>query len=210
MMKGAIFDLDGTLINSMIIWGDMWKQFLIDAQIEVPDRFVQIITPLGADGTATYLQNLGLNKPKEEILKELGLRMYDAYANRILAKPFVAEYLQSLKEKGIPMGVLTATPQVLARPCLERLGLYHYFDFSLSCDDLNLSKSKPEIYGIVCEKLGVAPANEAFFDDNITALRAVKEAGLIAVGVYDSTSESDRETITQFVDRYIESFEEML
>lgn len=209
-MKGAIFDLDGTLINSMIIWGDIWKRFLIDAHITVPDQFVQIITPLGADGTVEYLQELGLDRPKEDILRDLGERMYDAYANRILAKPFVEEYLQSLKEKGIPMGVLTATPQVLARPCLERLGLYHYFDFSLSCDDLKLPKSKPEIYGVVCAHMGLDPADVAFFDDNLTALTAVKEAGLCAVGVYDSTSDCNREAIKRIVDRYIDTFEEML
>jgi HAD superfamily hydrolase (TIGR01509 family) len=209
-MKGAIFDLDGTLINSMPTWGDMWKQFLIDAQIPVPDRFVQIITPLGADSTAVYLQKQGLQLSKEVIIEELGKRMYDAYANRILAKPFVAAYLQKLKEKGIPMGVLTATPQVLARPCLQRLGLYDYFDFSLSCDDLHLPKSNPEIYGIVCKRMGLSPADVWFFDDNMTALRAVKEAGLCAVGVHDATSDDDREAIEQFADRYIDTFEELL
>ena len=209
-MKGAIFDLDGTLINSMPTWGDMWKQFLIDAQLEVPDRFVQIITPLGADGTAEYLQKLGLDLPKEQILKVLGERMYDAYANRISAKAFVAEYIKSLREKGISMGVLTATPQVLARPCLERLGLYDSLVFSHSCDDLGLSKSNPAIYHCVCEKLDLAPDEVWFFDDNITALQTAKQAGLCTVGVYDASSESDREAIAQFVDRYITSFEEML
>lgn len=209
-MKGAIFDLDGTLINSMPTWGDMWKQFLIDAQLEVPERFVQIITPLGADGTAEYLQKLGLDMPKAQILQILGERMYDAYANRISAKAFVAEYIRSLKEKGIPMGVLTATPQVLARPCLERLGLYDSLVFSHSCDDLGLSKSTPAIYHLVCEKLGLAPADVWFFDDNMTALQTAKQAGLHTVGVYDASSESDREAIAQFVDRYITTFEELM
>ncbi len=208
-MKGAIFDLDGTLIDSMGSWGHLWEVILAEHHIPQPEDFIRTITPLGLLGVAKYMQEMGVKMPTEEMLEMYETRISPAYAHHIPAKAGVAAYLHKLKAEGVRLCVLTASSHPLLDPCLKRLGLWELFDFVWSCDDFGMKKSDPAIYPHTAAALGVPLSDVVFFDDNVVALTAAREAGVYTVGVYDDTSATDRPQIERIVDRYIESFEEL-
>lgn len=210
IVKGAIFDLDGTLVDSMGAWEDACLSVLDQNNIEYPEDILNIITPMGLEKTAEYFQSLGVNVPVDLILKKIYDYIVDKYENHITTKEYVEEYLEKLKEQNIKMCILTATDRSLAMPCLERLGIMKYFDFLLSCNDVNLSKTNAEIFLLATDRLGVDIKETTVYDDNVGALMGAKKAGAYTCAVYDKTSEEYKDEIIKFVDRYIVSFGELL
>ena len=208
--KAAVFDFDGTLMDSMPDWCRKMLFQLDEAGISYPADIIRRITPLGDVKAAAYFQELGLQKSEDEILA--GMRAYalDAYSNRIVPKDGVKDYLTSLSRRKIPACILTASPREMITPCLARNKLTEQFVFTRSCDEMGLSKSDPAIYQATAALLGVDPADCVFFDDNIVALQTAKAAGMMTVGVYDATSDADWPAIVQQTDYAITSFCELL
>ena len=151
-----------------------------------------------------------------EVLKsdELLLMMDDfalnEYTNNIPAKPYVIEKLKELKEKGYSLNIFTACQHNLLTPCLKRLGIYHWFDTVISCEeDMNVNKKVPEAYYKLAEKLHTVCENCVFFDDNIEAISASRNTGMETVGVFDETSAAWEKSIRDIADKYIYTFEEI-
>ena len=209
-IKAAIFDFDGTLMDSMPDWCRKMLYQLDAAGILYPDDIIRRITPMGDIKAAAYFQELGLKKSLEDILE--GMRSYalDAYSNRIIPKVGVRSYLQQLRRAGVPMCVLTASPREMITPCLSRNQMTDYFAFTRSCDEMGLSKAQTQIYHETAKLLGVCASECVFFDDNIVALTTAKAAGMTTVAVFDETSRPDWENIVSLADYAILSFEELL
>lgn len=209
-MRAAIFDFDGTLMDSMPAWCRKMLHQLDDAGISYPDDIIRRITPMGDVKAAAYFQSLGLNKSTEDILA--GMRAYalDAYTNRIVPKAGVVSYLEQLRATRMPMCILTASPREMITPCLARNRMSDYFSFTRSCDEMGLSKAQTQIYHAVAELLSCRTEDCVFFDDNIVALSTAKAAGMKTVAVYDDTSREDWEEIKTIADFAILSFEELL
>jgi HAD superfamily hydrolase (TIGR01509 family) len=208
--KVAVFDFDGTLMDSMPDWCHKMLYQLDEAGVSYPADIIRRITTMGDIKAAAYFQELGLQKTEDEILA--GMRAYalDAYSNRIVPKDGVREYLCSLSQRNIPACVLTASPREMITPCLARNELTEQFCFTRSCDEMGLTKSDPAIYHATAALLGVKPSDCVFFDDNIVALKTAKAAGMITVGVYDATSDADWNDIRALTDHAIRSFRELL
>ncbi len=198
--RGAIFDFDGTLVDSMPDWSRKMLWQLDEAGIAYPSDIIRRITPMGDRRAAEYFRTLGLKKSTEEILD--GMRAYatDAYHHRIVCKPHVPELLALLRDRGVRMCILTASSRDMVLPCLARNGIADSFSFVWCCDDLGMSKTQPEIYRKTAAELGIPPENCRFFDDNLSALRTAHEAGLMTVGVADASAAGDREAIVNTVD----------
>jgi HAD superfamily hydrolase (TIGR01509 family) len=128
--------------------------------------------------------------------------MLDAYQNNIPLKETVYDTLKALKGKGDSLNVLTASPHLTLDPCLKRLGVFDLFDNVWSCDDFEMTKSNPEIYKSVADKLKVNPCDIVFVDDNIKAISTAKSAGLKVFGVYDKSSKDYAEDIKKTADGY--------
>ena len=118
----------------------------------------------------------------------------------------VFDVLKQLKEEGASLNVLTASPHITLDSCLVRLELYDLFDNVWSCDDFNTTKADPEIYKMVADKLGEAPENILFLDDNYNADKTAKEAGMKVCGVYDESSKDYVDDIKSITDYYIYNF----
>lgn len=209
-MKAAIFDMDGTLINSMEKWGEACISPLVKRNISYPKDIINIITPLGMKKTAEYYLTLGIDDSAEEILNEILEVIEYEYKHNIQAKPHIYEYLEKLKAEGVKMCVLTASARKYAIPCLERLNLLKYFEFFTSSDETGYPKTNPEIFRLTAEKLGFSVEDTAVFDDNLEAITAAKQAGMFVYGVYDQSSEHLAEEIKKNCNLYINSFEELL
>lgn len=211
MKSHYLFDMDGTLVRSMDAWASAMTRILDEENISQPEGLIRTITPLGYWGTARfYIHELGLQDSEDHLVQRmLNYAIYE-YTHNVPAKPGVAEYVRQLKAQGFHCSVLTASPHETTDVCLKRNGLYDLFDNIWSSDDFGLPKSGSEIYHRAAERLGCTIDDMIFFDDNLLALTAAKNAGLEVVGVHDKFSDNDRKAIMALVDRYIESFTELL
>lgn len=209
-MKTYLFDFDGTLVDSMPSYAAATVKVLDDNHIPYPDDIVKITTPLGYEGAAELYITMGLNKSVEEIAATMKSYTFEDYKSKIPLKPSVREFLQKGKQEKVQLAILTASPHSVVDMCLERLGVYDWFDHIWSVDDFGLKKSQPEIYLAAAKRLDAEVSEITFFDDNITALQTAKRAGLRTVGVYDPTSEDCADQIKATADRYILAFGELL
>ncbi len=206
-----IFDFDGTLVDSMKQWaGKMY--FVLDRHgISYPENIIKILTPLGDIGSAEYMiQELGLDLPLGEIIAEMDSFAVEEYANKIPAKQTVKDTLRHLKEQGISLNVLTASPHRMLDVCMERLGMRELFDNIWSCEDFSMTKSEVAIYHAVSDCLQTQVEDCIFFDDNFCALQTAKNAGMATVGVFDESSAEYETEIRKIVDKYIYCFAEYL
>ena len=204
-----IFDMDGTLIDSMDAFGGAMIRFLEDNNIEYPSDIVKIITPLGFKGSAEYFLTLGSKKSIPEMLTDFTEYMIEPYTKTIPEKEGVTETLLRLKKEGHSLNVLTASPHVTLDPCLKRLGLYDLFENVWSCDDFYMTKSEPEIYVEAAKRLGTTVSECIFIDDNVNAVKTAKKAGMHAWGIYDKSSADFIDEMKEVSERYIYSFSEI-
>ena len=205
-----LFDMDGTLIDSMPTFGGAILNFLDDVGANYPDDVIKIVTPLGFAGTVKYFkEELKLTFTDEYILSALGNNMLDGYLNSIPAKPGVEDKLTELKNAGHVLAVLTASPHLTLDPCLKRLGLDKLFAKIWSSDDFGKTKADPSIYLDALNELGARPEECIFLDDNVGAVKAAKAAGLHAYGIYDESSSEFIEEMKSVAEKYIYGFSEL-
>ena len=206
-----LFDFDGTLVDSMPTFCSCMLRILDENNISYGDDIVKIITPLGLSGTAEYFINeLGLQMSKEQLMLTMKEYMLDAYFYTIPAKSNVISVLQELKQQGASLNVLTASPHITLDACLKRLGMWELFDNIWSCDDFNTTKADPNIYVMAAARMQTTVENVLFLDDNIDADKTAKSAGMSVCGVYDDSSKDYVEQMKAATDFYIYDFKELL
>lgn len=210
-MKGAIFDMDGTLVDSMYYWGKNFIKKLDEENISYPDDVLNIITPMGIKMCCKYMHNdLGHPKSPDILYREIEDVMSVEYATNIPTKPFAMEYLKKLKEQGVKMCVLSASTHRMIEASAKKCGYFDLMEFVMSCEEIGISKSNPEIFKLVAEKMGLSVEDITVFDDNEIAVKSAKKAGAKVCAVYDKTSEEYKKEIMAVADKYIYSFEELL
>ena len=154
MKKYCIFDLDGTLVDSMGEWGKTMTDILDEEGISYPPDIVKILTPIGNVGSAKLFKEMGVKGTQEEIVARMQSYAYEAYSKRIVTKKGVKEFLLKLKRDGHILAVLTASPHITVDVCLKRNGVYDLFEKVFTVDDFKLTKSQPEIYRKAAQALG--------------------------------------------------------
>ena len=131
------------------------------------------------------------------------------YAENILLKPHVKDALIRLKNQGDDLNILTASPHSMLDVCLKRVGVYDLFTNVWSCDDFGLTKANPEIYKLASKKIGKNTDEIIFLDDNLTALKTAKIAGMKVYGVFDKSSIDYEKEIRSVADKYLEDFSKL-
>ena len=210
--KAYIFDLDGTLLDSMKIgWQRVLLGYLDEQGVSYPSDIIKRVVALGLKGVAKYYkENLQVGGSEEEVYSAIIEMMREQYATVIPAKGNVETLLKSLKGDGASLNVLTAGIHPLFDPCLKRLGLDKYFDNIWSTEEFAYTKADPALYKEVARILGFASEDCVMVDDSITALRPAKEAGFATVGVYDEVSKDYERDMRALCDLYIYDFNELL
>lgn len=211
MENTYLFDFDGTLVDSMPTYVSAMLRILDENKIPYDNSIIKIITPLGLNGTAAYyIDQLGVNMTREQLICVMKEYMLDAYFHTIPAKPNVPEVLKALKTRGASLNVLTASPHITLDACLKRLGLWELFDNVWSCDDFATTKADPQIYVMAAERLQTSVDRVLFLDDNLNADTTAKTAGISVCGVYDDSSKDYVDQIKAVTDYYIYDFQELL
>ncbi|NCC15381.1 MAG: HAD family phosphatase [Clostridia bacterium] len=210
-MKSIIFDLDGTLIDSMPVWKNTGRNFLLNHGFAVPEDLHSVVKAQTIGQTAEYFRNhLGVPHSAEEIINEVIHFVEDAYKNTIPLKPYAREFLDKELENGTKMCVLTASEASYIHPALERLDLLKYFQFILTCTETGYYKSEPEVFRIAMEKLGGTIKNTIVFEDALYAVNGAKKGGFTVYAVADPVTEADSKLIRSVADKYIKSYKELL
>lgn len=210
-MKAAVFDLDGTLLNSMHIWNEIDCAFLTRRGIPVPADYMLEVAHLGSYQTAIYTkERFGLPESPEEMIAEWLEMAIRFYSEEVTLKNGAFEYLSALRERGVKLAVATANSPDLYLPALRRTKTLPLFDAVVNIDEVKRTKGFPDIYFLACERLGVRAAETAVFEDIYLGVKGAKDGGFYTVGVYDKTSAADETRIRALADRYILDFTEMM
>lgn len=209
--RGAIFDLDGTIIDSMGIWEEIDVKFLEKRNIVMPKDYIEKINDMSFEEVAKYtIERFGLNESPCDLIKEWNDMVLYEYSNNIKLKPKVKEYLDKLKANNIKIGLATSSPRKLFEPVLKNNNVYEYFDTFISVEDVGRDKNYADIYLYTAKKLGLSPSECVGFEDILVAINTLKEAGFQVVGVYDKSSQGDLDEIKVRCDKFIYSFDELL
>lgn len=210
-IKAAIFDLDGTLIDSMWVWEQIDIDYLESKGFTVPDNLKDEINHLGFEGTAHYFKKrFAIKEPIKEIMNTWHDMSIKHYAEDVELKKGVVEFLDYLKSKKIKIALATSNSYPLLEAVLKHRNIYNYFDCFTTTDEVGVSKNNPDIYLKSAEKLGVAPSECIVFEDIIEAIKGAKSANMKVAAVYDKSAEYQKEDIKKIADFYIQDFREMI
>ncbi|MDD7795730.1 HAD family hydrolase [Clostridium sp. 'White wine YQ'] len=209
-VQAAIFDLDGTLIDSMWIWDELDKSYLESKGIVKPETLEDDINHLSFEQTAEYFRKtFNLSESVEEIMEEINSLAYENYKNNAPLKPGAIEFLTSLKEKGIKIAIATSNSSPLLDVALESNSISNYIDSITTTNEVDKPKSHPDVYLLAAKRLGVSPENCIVFEDILAAVEGAKSAGMKVVAVYDKYSEHQKPQLIQKADKYINSFNDI-
>ena len=208
MLTGAIFDFDGTLLDSMFIWDTIGEDYLRTLGKEPHEDLKETFMTLTLEEAAEYYREYyKVTLSVSEIVDSINAMVEGIYRTKVTLKPGVTDYLRLLKESGVKMCVATVTDRYLVEDTLERLGILHYFSEIFTCVEVGYGKDKPIIYQKALEHLGTAKEETFVFEDSLFALETAKTDGFPTVGVYDM-HESRQEEMKRLADCYVRSFEE--
>lgn len=204
---GAIFDLDGTLFDSMDIWSNIDVIFLKRRNLSVPETYASDLCGLSFEEAAQYTINLfGFSESVQEIVAEWNDIAAHEYAHNVRLYPHVRQYLEKLKSLGVKLAVATALPERLYFPCLKNNDIFELFDAMCSSDEVMCGKNSPAIFELAARKIGVVPERCIVFDDVLPAIKSAKSAKMLTCGVYDKYSAHNRSEIETIADCYITDF----
>lgn len=208
--KAAIFDMDGTLVDSMGMWRRVGMDYLASLGVCPQEDLGRVFEPLTFSQAARMMQQRYLpNSTEQEIIAGCMQLVADFYEKKAQCKPYALAFLQHLRRLGVPRCVATLTDPDLALPVLERLGLMGELDFCLTAQEVGKRKDEPDIYLQAAARMGVHPEETAVFEDSCFAGRTAKKAGFYLVGV-DDPHEKERAQLQKLSDEYIFSFRQLL
>ena len=185
-LRGAIFDLDGTLLDTMPAWATLGERYLRSQGVTPRPGVSEALRPLSLLQGAQYLRReYGLAHPPEDIIAGVKALIRHVYEAEALPKPGAEAFLRRVAICQVRMCIATATDAALTRAALQRCGLLAYFDGILTCDMVGAGKDNPAIYRAALSRLGTARADTLVFEDSLHALRTAKGDGFRTVAVCD-------------------------
>lgn len=183
----AIFDFDGTLIDSLGVWDDIDRKSFAKRGISVPDIFADTTATMNPRQIAEYvIENYGFSDSPEDLIKEWSDMAFDAYANHLPLRNGAYDYVKYLRSEKVKMILITTLSKSLCEPALKRFGILDCFDLLQFGEDLSEEgKHSYKTYLDIAKKFHVNAANCAVFEDSSTALRSAQKAGMQTYGVVD-------------------------
>ncbi len=211
-MNYIIFDLDGTLIDSMPVWRGTGSGFLKNHNFPVPENLMEVVKTQTIWQTAEWFRSeLGVPMEAADIVNEIVESVVEAYRHTIPLKDGAKEYLEAMSAKGVKMCILTASEADYIMPALDRLDICRYFSHVLTCTELGKFKDNGDAYLAAMELMGGTLEDTVVFEDAYYAVKGAKSVGFPVYAVLDEiVREDDIDKIIAKADLCIHSYKELL
>lgn len=206
MIKGAIFDMDGTLLDSMAQWRTVGSDYMRGEGVEPPDTLDDDMLRLTLAEAAELIKKCGVNKDAGEIQEGLNARVDGFYRKSAQLRPGVADMLRAFSWAGVKMCVATATDRAQAEAALLRTGASAYIERIFTCTELCTGKHEPKIFDAAREYMATEKADTWVFEDACHAAQTAHRAGYRVCGIFDP-SEPSQDELRAAADLYLTTFE---
>lgn len=208
-IKGAVFDADGTLFDSMGLWDRAGEIYLRRKGIRPGEDTKEQLETMTMEESAEYFRSsYGIRLERDEIIDEFNRMIYDCYEKVIRIKPGVLQVLEDLKSRNVRICIATSTDRPLIEAALKNNGIDGYFTGLLTCTEAGAGKRNPRIYELAMGILGTKKEETLVFEDAYFAAETAKKSGFTVAVIRDFYSEKDREKLLKLADIYLESWEE--
>lgn len=207
--QGAIFDMDGTVLDSMFYW----RQAPIDCLrevygIEPPADIMECMKELTiVQGSALLREKFNLPDSAEQVAANINALVRRFYEQRVQVRPGAERWLRRFQEAHIPMVIATSTDRALVNAALKQTGLAPYFGAVFTCSEVGAGKGQPDVYEAALAFLGTEKAQTWVFEDSVFAMHTAKDAGFPVVGIRDASQISLEAEARALVDLYLPAFD---
>lgn len=208
MIKLAIFDLDGTIVDSMPYWKNAAKDYLESINIKTDENLCEVFLSLSLPEGCKYLKdNYCSNKRVDEIANGINNIMHNHYLKDVKIKPNMIDILKYLKDNNIDMCIASSTDRYLIQECLLKQGLTEYFTYIKTSTEIGKSKQHPDIYLDCINHYNLNNDEAIIFEDLPYGIKAVKPLNIKTVGIYDETSKNHQKEMKIYSTYYFDNFE---
>lgn len=201
----GIFDMDGTLVDSLPYWRQLYREYLACRGIANPPDSIMSQTPsmTAPEAAAFFIHSFGLSDTPEEAVAEINRLIGEHYRLHVPLREGAAQFLQRLEAEGWQMCIASATAPELIDLCLRQLGIRNHFQFLLSCVEVGVGKTKPDVYLEAARRLGSTPEHTVVFEDAIVPATTAKQAGFLLTSIYNASPTQDHDQLRAISDCYL-------
>ncbi len=210
-IEAVIFDMDGTLIDSMWIWPSVDVDFYKRHHLTAPERFPDEMEGMSFSEVARLFLEMfpALERTPEQIMEEWTEMAYERYMHEAPLKAGVYEFIKELRSQGKKIGIATSNGRGLVDDTLKSLGVSECFDVVRTACEAAKGKPAPDVYLMVAKELGVRPEHCLVFEDVPMGILAGKNAGMKVCAVYDEASKNQEEKKRSLADYYICGYDDI-
>ncbi len=205
-MRGAIFDVDGTLLDSMSIWDTIGEDYLRSIGYVPKENLSETFKTFSLYQAACYYQKeYGVPLSAVQIMNDINKMISFFYQEKVQLKYGIEAFLRNLQNHDVKMCIATATDSSLIDVALRRCGIRNYFSKIFTCRSVGYSKREPIIYREAMKHLKTLKIETFVFEDALHAAQTAKKDGFPVIGVYDR-SENQQTELQETVDFYLGDF----
>lgn len=210
-MEAVLFDLDGTLADSMGVWKEIDIDYLGRFQIPLPEKLQNEIEGMSFTETACYFKaRFGIPDSVEQIKDDWNRMAWDKYASEVSLKPGAYKFVKQCHDAGLKLGIATSNSREIVENFTRVHKISQYFTTIMTACDVQKGKPSPDIYLRTAEVLETKAHNCLVFEDIVAGIQAGKAAGMKVCAVDDVYSAYQRSEKKRLADYYIDSYVELL
>lgn len=210
-MRGAIFDVDGTLLDSMTVWWDVLIDFYRQHGVILTDEEAFEFKEMTLkESIPRIIDTLGLDESLEEVSDTFQKMASLQYESTLPLKEGADEYLKKLHDSGVKIAIATSGYEELCKKAFTRLGVWQYIDACAFSSEVGVNKSNPDVYLLAAKRIGIPPKECMVFEDITTGIGGAKKGGFQTCAIYDATNADETDALKQLSDHYITGWKDLL